>query len=253
MDAFLASTSKHNIETNKNERAKTIIKTIRVSLMKGLGNWSKRISAWRLRYLTHKSFGSYFRAPFIEVSAQVTINVNELTFSSKGHSYLVISIKQFVSPPKQSDLHTKMAAMTSRACQDGRRNVHTKMAAVTSLTVTSSISSSGPRKRQHNVSGSDNGRSGPGDSAPGEHAGNFCASTNQNEAGRNGLHRWRRLHGIFAKSKLHHRRWADGGRLRRRTGGRSVPTVRLRAEDGTGADVSQTTETLLDEKEEAMR
>ena len=31
MDAFLASTSRHNEETNKNERAKTIIKTIRVS------------------------------------------------------------------------------------------------------------------------------------------------------------------------------------------------------------------------------
>ena len=31
MDAFLASTAPHNKETNKNERTKTIIKTIRVS------------------------------------------------------------------------------------------------------------------------------------------------------------------------------------------------------------------------------
>ena len=31
MDAFLASTVQHNKETNKNERTKTIIKTIRVS------------------------------------------------------------------------------------------------------------------------------------------------------------------------------------------------------------------------------
>ena len=31
MDEFLASTAPHNKETNKNERTKTIIKTIRVS------------------------------------------------------------------------------------------------------------------------------------------------------------------------------------------------------------------------------
>lgn len=36
MDEFLASTAPHNKETNKNERTKTIIKTIRVSNIKNI-------------------------------------------------------------------------------------------------------------------------------------------------------------------------------------------------------------------------
>lgn len=40
MDAFLASTAPHNKETNKNERTKTIIKTIRVSRLFWLKQWS---------------------------------------------------------------------------------------------------------------------------------------------------------------------------------------------------------------------
>lgn len=45
MDAFLASTAPHNKETNKNERTKTIIKTIRVSQVQiyKLNNINKRL------------------------------------------------------------------------------------------------------------------------------------------------------------------------------------------------------------------
>ena len=59
MDAFLASTAPHNKETNKNERTKTIIKTIRVSQVQiyKLNNIKKGL------FLAQKTISIYY--PFI--------------------------------------------------------------------------------------------------------------------------------------------------------------------------------------------